>query len=189
VYDAVAQTTTNYTVAKTGSLVSNATDLYIGSRIDGHLLTRFNGRIAQVRMWKNLALSDAAVDLVRWYQNDLRVGGLSQRGFYLPLLGTSPEPDYNAAAGGAKHPGTVSGATVGDHAPVGPWFAPDDWGWGAYLGKMGTLKFYDGAAWKTKDLDGALKITGEEFEVYPSPSAEGRLRVYDPAIGDWRTVK
>ena len=72
VYDAVAKTVNNYTASLTGNIDTGTELLYIGSYQSSTLPTRFNGRIGHVRVWKDLALSDAEIDLCRWYQGPYR---------------------------------------------------------------------------------------------------------------------
>lgn len=112
VYDAVAKTVNNYTSSLSGDIDTGTELLFIGSYQSATLATRFNGRIGHVRVWKDLALSDAEIDLCRWYQGSYR-----SEVVHLPLIGASPEPDFS----GGGHSGTVAGSSVADHAPVGPW--------------------------------------------------------------------
>ncbi|MEE9293509.1 MAG: LamG domain-containing protein [Phycisphaerae bacterium] len=119
VYDAVTKTVSNYTTAISGTIATNSNLLYLGSYQGTNEINRFNGRIAHAKMWKNLALSDAEIDLCRWYQGPYRALKVN-----MPILGASPEPDFS----GNDHSGTVGGTSIADHPPIGPWFGFDPGG-------------------------------------------------------------
>lgn len=104
VYDSVAKTTNNYTLAHTGGIDASANDIYIGNYES--LSPSFDavGSVGGLRIWKDLALSDAEIDMLRWQP------GLNYRSpvVNMPLGRGSPEPDHS----GNKHTGTVTGTTI-----------------------------------------------------------------------------
>lgn len=117
VHDPVAGTTTNFTSSHSGSIDSVATNLYIGTFQTDNAEARFDGRIAEVYVFKNVALPDEEIDSVRALSHPSR-----SKDLYLPIYGDSPEGDLS----GKGHSGAVTGTALADHAPIGPPFGLDE---------------------------------------------------------------
>jgi hypothetical protein len=87
---------------------------YIGRTPAGYGDATFTGRIAEVAVW-NIAMSDAEVQALTLGAHPLRFRPTNLI-FYFPLWGVaSPEPNLS----GYAYHGTVTGAVLADHAPLG----------------------------------------------------------------------
>lgn len=98
--------------------------LIFGERSAGTM--DMDGRIAECAMWVHY--TDASQGILSANEARMLASGVSplrirpnQLRLYLPMGHASPEPDYS----GYLRSGTVTGATVGNHAPVSPMFAYD----------------------------------------------------------------
>jgi hypothetical protein len=113
VYDSVADTVTNYDSAQSGNIDTGTELLYLGTFQGDLSAARYNGRIANVQMWKDVALSDAEIDGVR-----RRFAPHRTPEFMPPILGLDdPEPDWS---GKAHSSAAISGTAIANGPPVLP---------------------------------------------------------------------
>lgn len=118
VYDSTDASVNNYTTARTGSIDSTSNNLFIGTFESFSSSFDLEGRVANVRIWKDIALTDQEVDAIRFHPGLYRSPAL-----WLPLGLASPEPDWS----GSGHSGAVTGASVGNGPPIMPYSARN-WG-------------------------------------------------------------
>lgn len=143
VYNSVTGASIQGTQARTGSIDTGANNLHIGN-YEGLLdIFDLQGSVADVRIWKNVALSDG--DLIhirsRPYEN------FKSPVLNMPLGRSSPEVDLS----GNAHTGAVTGATVADNPPTWTTFARTNYVY-KYVAVSGFKPFW---ALKRSNLIGA----------------------------------
>jgi len=180
VWDPVAQTTNDYTASHSGGIDSTSTDLIIGQFQDGQESFRFNGRIAEAKIWNNQRLGDGGQILLhRWTSHLDNVGP----NFYLPILGADdPEPDFSGNGNSATPGGFALPAAAG-HAPI-PLFTPDPNGHGHRASRTGVLNVWDPdtSSWLVDGLDGQVNIYGGAQN---RSKLDGDINVHDNSTGDF----